>query len=203
MDYVREELARQRLALALLMMGERTREPVEERMGTGEQEPLSPAEEYMGTEERRHPSPEKQRMSGSETEDSGVPQLWRQMEDGGRFHGPRDGADLNWTASLRRDAMGEARRAEQAFHGEVLGGGPIKGLLEERQMSAGGTGMAGTGDLAEKMKKRENVPLDGEAMERTVTEILWMGSEETLGPGELSRTFQRDARRYDGSFSLY
>ena len=54
MDYVREELARQRLALALLMMGERTREPVEERMGTGEQEPLSPAEEYMGTEERRH-----------------------------------------------------------------------------------------------------------------------------------------------------
>lgn len=35
MDYVREELARQRLALALLMMGERTREPVEERMGQG------------------------------------------------------------------------------------------------------------------------------------------------------------------------
>lgn len=205
MDYVREELARQQLALALLMMGGWTQEPMEEQMGTGEREPLSPAEEHMGTEERGPLSPEKQRiqrLSGGGTEDVEGLQPWRQTADGGQLHGPRDGVALDWTAPLQWETIGEERLAEQAFHGEALGGLLIKGLGKS-QMSAGGTGMASAGDLAEKMKKRENTPLDGGTLERTVTEVLWTRPAEALGPGELSRMFQRDARRYDGGFSLY
>ncbi len=39
--------------------------------------------------------------------------------------------------------------------------------------------------------------------QRTVTEILWPGGGEAADAKALSRTFQRDARRYDGGFSLY
>jgi len=46
---------------------------------------------------------------------------------------------------------------------------------------------------------------DVKTRERMVTEVLWVGPERQLiaGADELSRTFQRDARRYDGGFSLY
>ena len=39
-------------------------------------------------------------------------------------------------------------------------------------------------------------------MERTVTELLWAnGGEASWDPREISRIFQRDARRYDGAFT--
>lgn len=44
-------------------------------------------------------------------------------------------------------------------------------------------------------------PMTGSPAERTVTELLWAGGGATLEPRELSRIFQRDARRYDGAFS--
>ena len=41
------------------------------------------------------------------------------------------------------------------------------------------------------------------ARERIVTEVIWTGAGEGDGPKELSLVYQRDARRYDGGFSLY
>lgn len=42
-----------------------------------------------------------------------------------------------------------------------------------------------------------------EARIRMVTEILGPDIETAAGPKDLSRAFERDARRYDGGFSLY
>lgn len=39
--------------------------------------------------------------------------------------------------------------------------------------------------------------------ERTVTEVLWTDTGGMSDAKALSRTFQRDARRYDGGFRLY
>jgi len=39
--------------------------------------------------------------------------------------------------------------------------------------------------------------------ERMVTEVFWADAGGTPGAKELSRAFQRDARRYDGGFPLY
>ena len=39
--------------------------------------------------------------------------------------------------------------------------------------------------------------------ERMVTEVLWAGTGGMPDAKVLSRTFQRDARRYDGGFRLY
>ena len=68
----------------------------------------------------------------------------------------------------------------------------------------GRTGMASTGEPAERSAGREPAMAEGGAVrERAVTEILWTDAVGTSVPGELSRTFQRDARRYDGGFTLY
>ncbi|MDY3985133.1 hypothetical protein [Dysosmobacter sp.] len=50
----------------------------------------------------------------------------------------------------------------------------------------------GTGDAAE-----------GGPAERTVTEFFWADTGGMSDAEDLSRTFQRDARRYDGGFILY
>ena len=45
--------------------------------------------------------------------------------------------------------------------------------------------------------------LAGPGGERMVTEVLWAGTGGMSDAKALSRTFQRDARRYDGGFCLY
>lgn len=43
-----------------------------------------------------------------------------------------------------------------------------------------------------------------EVLQRSVTEVLWPEDKGgTSDPQALSRAFERDARRYDGGFSLY
>lgn len=41
----------------------------------------------------------------------------------------------------------------------------------------------------------------GDPGERTVTELIWADGGASWDPREISRVFQRDARRYDGAFS--
>lgn len=43
----------------------------------------------------------------------------------------------------------------------------------------------------------------GGSAERSVTEVFWAEADRGGEPRALSRAFQRDARRYDGGFSLY
>ena len=52
-------------------------------------------------------------------------------------------------------------------------------------------------------RQRSGVTAQGGQAERTVTEFFRADVRETPDAETLSRTFQRDARRYDGGFTLY
>ena len=164
MDYVREELARQRLALALLMMGGQA-EPSAQEDGTARQADLL----------RTEADPRWER-TGSGADGAA---RWDLSEAGRTV-----------SAELLYDLEAAAVRSAERTGGTKSG--------------TGRTGMASTGEPAERSAGREPAMAEGGAVrERTVTEILWTDAGGTSVPGELSRTFQRDARRYDGGFTLY
>lgn len=164
MDYVREELARQRLALALLMMGGQS-EPSAQEDGTGGQEDLLRTKADARWERTESSADGAARWDLSETE-------------------------RTVSAELLYDLEAAAVRSAERTGGAESG--------------AGRTGMASTGEPAERSAGREPAMAEGGAVrERAVTEILWTDAGGTSVPGELSRTFQRDARRYDGGFTLY
>ena len=164
MDYVREELARQRLALALLMMGGQA-EPSAQEDGTARQADLL----------RTEADPRWER-TGSGADGAA---RWDLSETGRTV-----------SAELLYDLEAAAVRSAERTGGAESG--------------AGRTGMASTGEPAERSAGREPAMAEGGAVrERAVTEILWTDAGGTSVPGELSRTFQRDARRYDGGFTLY
>ena len=164
MDYVREELARQRLALALLMMGGQAETSAQED-GTARQADLLRTEADPRWERTGSGADGAARWDLSETE-------------------------RTVSAELLYDLEAAAVRSAERTGGAESG--------------AGRTGMASTGEPAERSAGRENAMAEGGAVrERTVTEILWTDAGGTSVPGELSRTFQRDARRYDGGFTLY
>ena len=164
MDYVREELARQRLALALLMMGGQA-EPSAQEDGTARQADLL----------RTEADPRWER-TGSGADGAA---RWDLSEAGRTV-----------SAELLYDLEAASVRSVERTGGTKSG--------------TGRTGMASTGEPAERSAGRETAMAEGGAVrERTVTEILWTDAGGTSVPGELSRTFQRDARRYDGGFTLY
>ena len=164
MDYVREELARQRLALALLMMGGQS-EPSAQEDGTGGQEDLL-----------RTKADARWERTGSGADGAA---RWDLSEAGRTV-----------SAELLYDLEAAAVRSAERTGGAESG--------------TGRTGMASTGEPVERSAGKETAMAEGGAVrERTVTEILWTDAGGTSVPGELSRTFQRDARRYDGGFTLY
>lgn len=164
MDYVREELARQRLALALLMMGGQA-EPSAQEDGTARQADLL----------RTEADPRWER-TGSGADGAA---RWDLSEAGRTV-----------SAELLYDLEAASVRSAERTGGTKSG--------------TGRTGMASTGEPAARSAGREPAMAEGGAVrERAVTEILWTDAGGTSVPGELSRTFQRDARRYDGGFTLY
>lgn len=164
MDYVREELARQRLALALLMMGGQA-EPSAQEDGTARQADL------LRTE---------------------ADPRWERTGSGADGAARWDLSEVGRTVSAELLYDLEAASVRSA---ERTGG---------TKSGTGRTGMASTGEPAERSAGREPAMAEGGAVrERAVTEILWTDAGGTSVPGELSRTFQRDARRYDGGFTLY
>ncbi|WP_298024001.1 hypothetical protein [uncultured Dysosmobacter sp.] len=185
MDYIQEELARQRLALALLMMGGRTQDPTEGPPETGEREPLFP-------EGQRRPA-----EGGARDRDGLWP--WQKRPDGAALEQRVwKRTDMGQATPQEWRMAGESRLDPWDFSEETLDGGLMAENFGERPARAGETGVAGTGDPAE-----QAAPPESAVRERTVTEVLWAAPERALGPGELSRAFQRDARRYDGGFVLY
>ena len=201
MDYVQEELARQRLALARLMMGGTTKDFTED-METGVNTFLSP-------EKRRV-----RRELDAGAEDRGSRLAWNGETGSGYLDGLKNEMDAERLASLGKEFDGEwtALRRNPEGGGEGLAEFPAEQVdmaapkrFGEWQTGDGRTGMASTGDPAERTGKERHTLRDVKARERMVTEVLWVGPERqlTAGADELSRTFQRDARRYDGGFSLY
>ena len=153
MDYVQEELARQRRVLTVLMMGGQTE--------SGEKDESS--EDLIRREERS--AEERTEMTRFLPEETGNNrQLTRMTEE--------------------QNAVQET----------------IRRTREQRDEKRRGNGIA---EPLEMNTEKERSLRSDVVRERTVTEILWVDDGGTSGVGDLSRTFERDARRYDGGFSLY
>lgn len=157
MDYIREELLRQRQALAALLLG--------------------------GAEESDRER--EQAAEGPVPAERAVPALLK-----------KDGRDLGDRAPSRRETAGEVP-AETAEVSERDGGGPA-GLRGRPRFSAGRSGMAGTGPAP------AGSGWEGPLESGGLPTVLWAEGERSApGARELSRAFQRDARRYDGGFAPY
>ena len=75
------------------------------------------------------------------------------------------------------------------------------------QAETGGTARSGeNGTAAERLSAGQSFLTEtawtvGDPGEHTVTELIWADGGASWDPREISRVFQRDARRYDGAFS--
>jgi len=187
MDYIREELLRQRAVLARLLLGQSAED--EERQRKETSETADAAEEYF-------------------VQPGDVERFWasRRLADGERFHPAwetvRTAEAEAWAAysdlggelpemELRREmgrawTEGRVARSIDSAEGAVVYRRPLQGDSTFRRGSAAAA------------RSDEVVP-----EEHVVTETIWADAGETGSARELSRVFQRDARRYDGGFTLY
>ena len=96
--------------------------------------------------------------------------------------------------------------ARLASHSGMRGGidGEVPGTV---QAETGGTAHSGENSTAAEQFSAgqsflpETTWTVGNPGERTVTELIWADGGAPWDPREISRVFQRDARRYDGAFS--
>lgn len=189
MDYIQEEFRRQREALAGLLLG---RGPAAGGDSEGSEPPVKRAD--MPVDAPRASAPERARV---------LPPAER-GDEGGEAHPAWDWGLASPSPLRSRSQAEEAGEAAEFQWGEALA---AENRRQEKDTPAEETsppGLAGTGWAAEAGSPAAGGPLSGAAWERTVTEFI---QAESGGPGAgaeaLSRVFQRDARRYDGGFSLY
>lgn len=186
MDYIREEWHRQRAALAVLLMGRTETETQRERGANGTAEmPGADAWKAAWGEERWA-------VSRSADWPPGPTAAWTALAGAGAMPpvgGPRPrpgGEGTAWTAGLV----------------SLDGGGVGPGAATPAETAARGRRrlqeLAAHGPANRTMETWDTPP---EAV-RLVTEVS-RPREAGLRPEEISRAIQRDARRYDGGFSLY
>lgn len=186
MDYIREEWHRQRAALAALLMGRRETEPQREQAANGMAE--TPGAGAQGAAWGEAP--------------------WAVRGSAQRLPAPAEA----WAALAGEGEMPPA--GGPRFGGEVPVAGWAAGVFS---LDGGGAGPGADSpaEMAERRRRRlRELVANGSAnraMEtwdappeavRLVTEVS-LPREAGLRPEELSRAIQRDARRYDGGFSLY
>lgn len=214
MDYIQEELRRQRETLAALLLGGGVRQTSEgdreeNRLPTGALPTVSSAV-HSAEAERTAAGQAAMRMAagpagarrprftaeGGIAAEASAPADWDGVLSGG------------WTAGLREETAATA-----AAHGgaglavpwernrEILASGEVK-LLWDGQNAAEVSGDGWTG--AASAPPAAGRSLGTSAAERTVTELVYPADGGTAVTAEaLSRAFQRDARRYDGGFVPY
>ena len=185
MDYIREELLRQRTVLARLLLGQGAEEKAQE------QDTADAAGEYPELSEGADVFWASRRLAAGETFQS--PSGAVRTAEAESWDSYRGFAEDLPDAELRRERGGE-----------WTGPSPV------RFPSAGGEEMTGYRWLSQEGNKNRRsgslfsaAPEDTLPAERTVTETVWADSADETGAKELSRVFQRDARRYDGGFILY
>jgi hypothetical protein len=212
LDYIREELLRQRAALTRLLLGWRTEEPLadsaegpltaERALGgtteTGQLFDGMDATDWesvqaagrapgRGTAYRR----ERTRKAG-ETAETWEEALWGLQAAG------EDGARQVWMTGPRNSwyPAGAVRYGAETAAGGTDRWDNAGQEIPARQGSNGGETAAGS--------PGGRLPSGGGmAREYAVTEAVWSGTEEAGDPKTLSLAYQRDARRYDGAFRLY
>lgn len=110
-----------------------------------------------------------------------------------------------WTEGDTPAAQGRSAARRPSQNG--MGGGTtgevlkfIPGEMGETVQSGADSGLTES-DSARQRIREETAPPFGGLAERTVTELLWADGGAAWDPREISRVFQRDARRYDGAFT--
>lgn len=199
MDYIREELLRQRAVLARLLLG-RTAEEAEreEERAAGQAEDIwSDDTQLEGLEEFLA----SRALAAGERSGRGRRLLQTGEEERWEVYNALS-EDLS-EAALRRE-LGESERAYAARRpGETDMVSSTAYRLRETDRRAGrryavpGTARARrTGGISE---SGEALFVPGNVMDMDIRSAI----EETADARELSRVIQRDARRYDGGFTLY
>lgn len=202
MDYIQEELRRQREALAGLLLGAVLPQGAEDGGDSGPAAvprtaaltavPAAGAAFVPAREVRGRPAEEGAffAVPGAFSAGSGGSAVLGIPEIGGRVETTGFGEAEESAGEGERAAPADCRRRSGA-----------SGRLPE----AVPPGLAGTGWAAEVSSPLEaRRTAGGAVLERTVTEFIQAeGGGNAAGAEALSRAFQRDARRYDGGFSLY
>lgn len=164
MDYIREELLRQRAALTRLLLGSGRNREEEEREKDPAREEIPSAEEEYFRNSRTLAALENVRVG--RTEPAVQNRFWREQPE----------------------EMAEAMRYRERT-GERVGEFPAR-VPETMPVYRRSYGIT-TGETAV------------EEMVSVVTEDMTAAAAEAVRAKELSRIFQRDARRYDGGFTLF
>ena len=215
MDYMHEELLRQWKALSALLLGGRRENAQEEKPGSfagrqdsGGENPWSAEKpQWAGGQMGRRLSEagrfaaEAGQLSGESAPDGNgpLPSPFGKDASGSPPAGEESLRIGAYRGRMSREAKLPAEKAGSGFSQEkfiLLGGG-----APGRRTEGSWTGLASAG--LETESGAGGVRDGAAANARWVTEILPVESAAAAGPKELSRTFQRDARRYDGGFSLY
>lgn len=226
MDYIREELLRQRAALARLLLGRAEAGTDGERDGLREGEAAAMAPGGTPAERARTPAaretgrtaetwsraeaPEAEQGGGS----GGGERSRRRMEAMERMAVPTwEAAEGGWAPAGDGGLPETGGRPRFHLHAAAGAARPTGGVPGEGEVPAAGTGFgdAGAGEAAgtgwwETSAVRRRSPLrseSGRAERWYVTETALDAGGEAPGAKALSLAFQRDARRYDGGFELY
>ena len=198
MDYVQEELRRQREALARLLLGGIVPQEDAEAAPETAEGIRDPAGQDLG---RGFPlRGKKEGAAGAAPETGG---LSREFRDAGIFPGLLPEADslpmaARWPEAAVYGLAGALPEAGGLPRVDAADGGfpgpDLRGGLEWRP----------SGETASRSQAVISGAGDEGGPERTVTEMVFPPAGGAAGdPKELSRIFQRDARRYDGGFSLF
>lgn len=182
MDYIREELLRQRAVLARLLLGRAERE---EQNDAASMDTVRSDAEMLGEEDlfraSRSLAREERLPSGRRLARTAEGEAW------GVYDGPGEKLPDSVPGYVWSRERAE-RRSNRFSDAEELTG--VRYGLREGAALSGKREIGGF-----------SAPTGPE--ERTVTETVWAAAEEAADARELSRVFQRDARRYDGGFTLY
>ena len=226
MDYIQEELRRQREALAAVLLGGESRQSSEDdreadRLSTGALSAVRPtaAETALGSAVPRRT---RSAAEGSTAGEGGSPAaLGGGLSGGGTAHpgkeatAPAAESGGAGPAALRERGL----KAPSPAEAEVLGAkwtaaGSGSPAAKWSRVDAGGSAppearrsrVDAVGSAAPEAR-RSRVDAVGSAVpeaRRTVTELVYpAGGGASVTAEALSRAFQRDARRYDGGFSPY
>lgn len=211
MDYIQEELRRQREALAAVLLGGGIRQSPEEdreagRLSTGALPAVRPtaADAAPGVVIPWHPHSAAEGSAAGK--DSRLAALGGGVSGVGTAHpGEKTAAPAAESGGAGPAALRErGLKAPSPAEAEVLG---AKWTAAGSGSPAAKWSRVDAGGAAPPEARRSRVDAVGSAVpeaRRTVTELVYpAGGGASVTAEALSRAFQRDARRYDGGFSPY
>lgn len=195
MNYIEDALRRQAAMFAALLGGEQRREEDEEkRAGSGgETEPESGGDGALRVLSHTEKPEERQGFPGEMA-------AWNRLlarRGEGRLHQAAGTRELTDADIATAGSMGAENSFMRSGRTETAWLNVERNAIQRKNGAGTGQGV----DRAEMISPEEFFSEGGEADAETAGTVLVV--DGGVSAGELSRTFQRDARRYDGGYPLY